>query len=1609
MTMPCRVWLLLYVSRPVLSQTFDIEAAFGPGRVEEIFPTGGPVRGDTAITVYGRGLAGVECFFGSTIPGDESVQRSTCQASATSSDYGKRCVCVTPAANRPTSTVETINAAGEVEVQVVITGSFVAGRASVRAMGQFGTAWAPWDTYFNYYSLNTDVNITSIEPAAGNPLTETVVTVRGNGFFDYGGGVFCSYPGPHWDHNMDDDDPDYTHQDFTSPATVVSSELLLCHLAPLVNNTSPVFVEVCLNGHPDRVSPFKRRWRDNFCTASLHRFEYIDMSNLTIWNATVISGPIEGGTEIAIGGRMVYGLEGDIDFPDEEALGPFGLPDLGRPRCVFRPLDGSSTGLVSSPAALDASRTPLMFAGLSEGNGTVAAYVGRQRMCMAGDVHAPGDMCVCTGNVPLCGCGCRRLLQKTVLGEYDLCARRSSDSADGQEAKLCGPAGAAAHWQRAIPPRLSPNAVCITPPHPAEKMMVEYSPTVRRCRSCRSSNRSPSRPQSPDVEGVWTLVPLLTRAGRAWWSLARGRPCPRACEREKGRFTPDPTCPVVAPAPVRVRERKGGSRQTHARQGDVGYLSSSYLRRRVEFEFYESLITSATPIGAPITGGTEFTVAGQNLNAFGSAEVGRFGIFLGIARLYTDQPMCFVGNERINLTATLEGCVEGTRIQGWSLAEHGGGISGCTVLRCAPILPVGGVQTLELFISLNGRYDSKQPVVNITFYDNSYVSVSSMSPGAGPAAGGTVITVRGSSFADYGGANCILTSRVSSRAPIFLPATVRDNSTIVCPTTATHAAAGGGEEMRLGVVLNGQIATEVRATKLSGGQLWYFVNLATIQIVGVHPPAGPIHGGTTVLFSGVGLRACDPARFPALCPEPPLCFFEPTAAGGGNVAVSAPAPVTGRISQRGSSSVVECEAPPSGLTSSDVTEVVLPPEQLARTVRIGLLGHGQPGALLPQAVSFQYIDATVRSILPRGGPFTGGTILSITGSGFGRYASSLSFAADAGARAVGTQMLCLWIELVSGSVRSSAFASLTLDGGIRCVSPSVPSPPFGSALVHEELGFEVSLNGYAEEHTAPALRNPARYTYYHASVTYLAPFAGPALGGSLLRLQGRALADFGGLSCQFLVAGGGSAPSSVASASSPASALGGDRIACRSPPLSNARLAELRGGAAVRVDVRVALNGAQVALAGPCSTPLPPNTSCFAYFDEDATLVGGLQPQGGPRSGGTSVEVHGSGITDYGGVACKFGGLPLVPATLLGTDRARCVSPANGPLPSTGPLPLRISLNGADLLGGDAPPNFTYYDASQVRAATLMPDRAGSDGGTMVTVSGSGFVDLGGIGCLFGETLSNATFIDSMHARCISPAFAPNGTEPANVSDVLPAAVPFRLVLNGDQGSAAADTARANFTFYPEPCARRVVLRTLTGAFFSAFDGQYQTERTCSWLVSPGPLDAQGHAVHSLALAITELQLERGFDLLRVHDGPSAQDAVVLELPTPTEDTANLTACHHAGCSVAVRTSGASVLVTLHHSGRTRGVSRLSAVYRSMRAIQLPVPRGVAHAAQPTTAVQPDLEHPAMVSPVAAHAAEQWEVAPRQWPSPGKGDAAVPPTTTSFRQLGRQHVDAHAP
>ena len=173
----------------------------GGARIYSITPVGGPVRGDTAITVSGYELENIECIF--TLPVRYAAAPppvgTPCRYSPNSPDVGFRCMCQAPAAPRRSVLQQTVDPqTGAISMNYVPVSDYLAVPIIVTPMGTRGVDFSPFDIHFTYYDLDRVVNVTSIEPTAGHPELDTLVTVHGNGFADYGG-VFCSYPGPNWD------------------------------------------------------------------------------------------------------------------------------------------------------------------------------------------------------------------------------------------------------------------------------------------------------------------------------------------------------------------------------------------------------------------------------------------------------------------------------------------------------------------------------------------------------------------------------------------------------------------------------------------------------------------------------------------------------------------------------------------------------------------------------------------------------------------------------------------------------------------------------------------------------------------------------------------------------------------------------------------------------------------------------------------------------------------------------------------------------------------------------------------------------------------------------------------------------------------------------------------------------------------------------------------------------------------------------------------------------------------------------------------------------------------------------------------------------------------
>ena len=1549
-----------------------IRRASAGSRIYSIEPIGGPVRGGQLITVRGHMLENIECIFTApdglaNAPPPVGVP---CLYSPDWPDVGFRCTCETPAAPRPSELQQNVDpTTGVISMDYVPIGDYYTVPIVVTPAGSRGVDFSPFDITFTYYDLNGAVNVTSIEPKAGHPEMSTLVTVTGNGFRDYsaglgrlspGGGVYCSYPGPSWDPLLPPPNPDYEWQDFTSPATIVNEHRILCTIPPMTNNSDPVFLEVCLSGHPDVGNGAGRPRRDDFCTNSLVRFDYVDVvrTNMTIWNTSVLAGPIQGGTAIRIFGK--YGLKDFLTLQPEID----GFPDHGRPMCVFglglgRGAPRPPTRALAVPANLTGQR-PLMFGRVIGDNTSVIAEVGRKRMCTLPGEDARGA-CSCVNlqvsegpeaGGPPCGCGCRELLRRSgMYPDFDMCVDMNAGDPT-QSDIMCGPIPSEMHRKIDAVPAVS--ASCFTP--------------------------------AAAISGLYEL-----------------------------EFAPS---------------------------GNVRATSNSKAQR-VDFVYYDVSFASVTPLAAPLEGGTRFLVTGRNMAPFAmGTRIGEANIY-GVAsqfRIYDALPVCFIGAREREVAATLEGCTN--IVDGWMSGDEVD--SGCNILRCEeapPIIPgpdFTGIIEMPLKVAFNGQWDSAQTVVTLKYFDNAAVAVSAVTPSAGPLAGGTPIEMHGAGFVDLGNPACVLTIGATR---IVLVAIVETYNRMVCTPDAEQADAAvtvGNGQVQVGVVLNGDPAT-IRFADTPGGRTFYFVDMPSIRLSSVNPPAGPIRGGTTLVLAGDGLRACGGQ----ICPGSPLCIFEMTNADGspGNQTV------TGLVMQRGQDYAVHCNAPTISVISEDATERPPPAYMLSTTIQVAILGYihrpGNPSVLIADIKTFSFYDAAVQAMQPRGGPHNGGTAITLSGRALGSsYLPENSYPAARWYRPIMPDIKCVFLASPPPAYGATGFAAqisivatataTAIDGGrLVCNTPNAPYGVRQEASGVKALYVEAALNGYLDEHTRSTVVAPPTFTYYRATISQVHPLGGPTAGGTVLTLHGSNLADYGGVLCRFSY--GTQQPSDdrrrerrhllVSAATKEAmaegrqlsavdppaldistsativagDAIGGGTVKCVAPTLTAERLA-LAGGAVEgfslpsAADLQLTLNGdiSQTADATPCAPSAVngdallrdvalaangtvPRPRCYAYFDPASVRLSSIHPRGGPHVGGTPLTLHGTGFHTFGGLGCVVGEhIGLVPATRISSEILLCATPANGPLPSTGRKDIRLTLNDCyDAMpprdAGIQVPAFTYYNAAAVRAKLVVPNRGGALGSTLLTVHGNGFSDYGGVLCRFGPPgmlpVVAATLLDSGKVLCRSPPYVlppsppspppfpppnENSTESSvviamNVSELppLPSRLPVHVLLNGEPdeqsggeamggGDAAADAAPddATFVFEREPCDGIVIMRQLQAAVDdglggSPIDAYGGAPRNCTWRLMPGRLREATH--HELVLTFTSIDLREGFDTLTVHDG----DGVLLHMPGFADAFAGGGCTNATGsCLQSVVAKSGTATVNLVSEPRTDGTaSRLSMRY----------------------------------------------------------------------------------
>jgi IPT/TIG domain len=643
-------------------------------------------------------------------------------------------------------------------------------------------------------------------------------------------------------------------------------------------------------------------------------------------------------------------------------------------------------------------------------------------------------------------------------------------------------------------------------------------------------------------------------------------------------------------------------------------------------------------------------------------------------------------------------------------------------------------------------------------------TVSGLNPTVGPVGGGSVVTITGAGFTGV---------------------TAVDFGTTPATTFAVESATSITAESPAGTgTINVTVVTQAGTSTASSADLFTYAAVPVVS--GLSPANGPLAGDTLVTITGTG-------------------FTDVTGVDFGNI--------TATIGTVAATTITAYSPMAAQAGSVDVT--VTTPSGTSAT---------SPADLFTYAM----VAPTVSSFSPAFGPAVGGTLVTITGTGF-TGATAVEFGTTPG----------------TNLIVASGGTSLTVDSpeGTGSVEVTVTTP----------LGTSVG--------------SPSSTFTYAPSISTISPTAGPTAGGTLVTITGTGFAavaavDFGANNPAMSVhvvsdtmitavspAGTGVVNVTVTTADGTSATSLADQftyepaIFTLSPndgPTKGNTLVAITGigftgatkvdfGASQGTDLTV-INDTTLTVNSPPDTgavavtvTTPGGASStlsadvFTYLA--APTVAGISPAAGPLGGGTSVTITGSGFTSA--TAVDFGSNRATELTVISPTTVTVESP-----PSTGAGPADVEVTTVGGTSAATPADqFAYLAPPTLIDLNVVAGPAA--GGTSVTITGSGFTAATTVD--FGTTPgTNLTVVSDSEITVESPAGAgavdvtvttPGGTSVTSEADVFTYA-PTILAISPAAGKPAGGTfvtitgtgftGRATVMFGTDPGTVPIVVSSTT-------------------------------------------------------------------------------------------------------------------------------------------------------------------------------------------------------
>jgi hypothetical protein len=181
-------------------------------------------------------------------------------------------------------------------------------------------------------------------------------------------------------------------------------------------------------------------------------------------------------------------------------------------------------------------------------------------------------------------------------------------------------------------------------------------------------------------------------------------------------------------------------------------------------------------------------------------------------------------------------------------------------------------------------------------------------------------------------------------------------------------------------------------------------------------------------------------------------------------------------------------------------------------------------------------------------------------------------------------------------------------------------------------------------------------------------------------------------------------------------------------------------------------------------TEVNPNAAIFTYTPN--IVVAEVVPPRGPDLGGTLLTIIGDGFispNDNSAVSeetfkCRFAGFVIVSAQVVNATHMKCVAPAIDEMSvhdsgAQAVVSVEVSCNGVQFEGLDANgvgANFRYYESIQL--LSVSPRSGPHEGGTVISVIGTGFINSPQLACSVNGKWFTAAFVSSHSVRCSVPA-----------------------------------------------------------------------------------------------------------------------------------------------------------------------------------------------------------------------------------------------------------------